>query len=95
MIGRSHRSHAAAHASVGMTWLLNSAAATDARHRTSPCRHDMAILRSHCKISSNRTDPKNPNVFGKVRVFSVRERKIEIGGMAAVLLDTQFQVPIL
>ena len=42
MRGRSHRSHAAAHASVGMTWLLNSAAAIDARHRASPRRHDMA-----------------------------------------------------
>ena len=31
MIGRSHRSHAAALASVGMTWLLNSVAAIDAR----------------------------------------------------------------
>ena len=37
MIGRSHRSHAAAHASVGMTRLLNSAAATDARQCTSKC----------------------------------------------------------
>ncbi len=42
MISRSHRSHAAAHASAGMTWLLNSATATDARQRTGPCWHDMA-----------------------------------------------------
>ena len=42
MTGRSHRSHATAHASVGMTWLLNPAAAIDARQRTSLCRHDMA-----------------------------------------------------
>ena len=42
MPGRSHRSQAIAHASVGMTWLLNSAAATDARRRTCPCWHDMA-----------------------------------------------------
>ena len=33
---------AIAHASVGMTWLLNSAAAIDARQRVSQCRHDMA-----------------------------------------------------
>ena len=38
MPGRSHRSHAAAHASEGMTWLLSSAAATDARPRTSQRR---------------------------------------------------------
>jgi len=31
-------------ASVGMTWLLSSAAAIDARHRTNPRRHDMAAL---------------------------------------------------
>lgn len=43
--GRSHRSHAAAHASVGMTWLLNPAAAADARHRTIQRRHDMATGR--------------------------------------------------
>ncbi len=42
MIFRSHRSQAIAHASVGMTWLLNSAAATDASRRTCPCWHDMA-----------------------------------------------------
>ena len=42
MIGRSHRSQAIAHASVGMTWLLNSAAAIDARRRTCPRWHDMA-----------------------------------------------------
>ena len=39
---RSHRSQAIAHASVGMTWLLNSAAAIDARHHTYPRRHGMA-----------------------------------------------------
>jgi len=33
---------AIAKAGVGMTWLLNSAAATDARQRTSQRRHDMA-----------------------------------------------------
>ena len=38
---RSHRSLAVAHASVGMTWLLNSAAAIDARHHIYPRRHDM------------------------------------------------------
>ena len=42
MISRSHRFLAAAHASVGMTWLLNSAAVRDARRRTYPRRHDMA-----------------------------------------------------
>ena len=42
MIFRSHRSQAIAHASVGMTWLLNSAAAIDARHHTYPRRHDLA-----------------------------------------------------
>ena len=42
MIFRSHRSQAIAHASVGMTWLLNSAAVIDARRRTCPCWHDMA-----------------------------------------------------
>ncbi len=33
---------AIAKAGVGMTWLLNSAAATDARHHTCQRRHDMA-----------------------------------------------------
>ena len=35
---------AIAQASVGMTWLLNSAAAIDARQRASQRRHDMAAV---------------------------------------------------
>ena len=40
---------AIAQASVGMTWLLNSAASTDARRRTRPCPcwHDMAAVALH------------------------------------------------
>ncbi len=45
MIFRSHRSQAVAHASVGMTWLLNSAAAIDARQRTCQRRHDMVAFK--------------------------------------------------
>ena len=48
MISRSHRSQAAAHASAGMTWLLNSAAAIDARRdRTGPRWNDMAACFHH------------------------------------------------
>ena len=46
------------------------AAATDARHRTSQRRHDMAA-----KTISNRIYPKHPKGLGKVRVSSVRERR--------------------
>ena len=66
MPGRSHRSHAAAHASVGMTWLLNSAAATAARHHTGQPRHAKATEtcpRRHDKSAAGR--PKDaPNDHG-------------------------------
>ncbi len=42
-------------------------------------RHDMAAGVKLKKIS-NRTDPKNPKDFGKVRVISVRERKTRQDG---------------
>ena len=48
---------ATAHASVGMTWLLNSAAATDARQCTSKCRPAKAAetsARRHDKTAAER-----------------------------------------
>ena len=55
MTSRSHRSHAAAHANEGMTWLLNSAAAKDARHRAFQRRRDMAAgaIRTLMQYPSN------------------------------------------
>ena len=46
----------------------------------------MAWLLKSPKTISNRTHPKHPKGLGKVRVFSVRERKNERRDMAAVAL---------
>ena len=50
-------------------------AAIDARRRTCPRWHDMAA--GVTQKLPNRTNPKHPKGFGKVRVVSVREIKTQ------------------
>ena len=72
---RSHRSHAAAHASVGMTWLLNPAAAIDARRRTCRRGDDMAASVPKCLTLKKVDTIVNKNGDGEVSLSRRRKSK--------------------
>ena len=66
------------------------AAAIDARQRASQRRHDMA---AGVTLKQSLTEPIRIIRWGKVRVFSVRERKNERRDMAAGATRTLIQYP--